>query len=190
MLHRKATEILNNASPKNCGGQRTNKDRMRHTLHARITGETSNWEWWSYYGQSSQFKKGWLVGLCSSCLQLSRKDQSITNDTLSYLGYWAIHPVSGPKAIFSCHTQILLWGPDHAGSCILVKRGWWGGWCVLDLFLLAFSCSCLPPCPSLWRPSSSQSERPWPWVCCWENSIQCLLEQYYPPRIYPVKQMC
>uniref|UniRef100_A0A671UWS8 DNA helicase MCM9 n=1 Tax=Sparus aurata TaxID=8175 RepID=A0A671UWS8_SPAAU len=38
VLHRKATEILNNASPKNCGGQRTNKDRMRHTLHARITG--------------------------------------------------------------------------------------------------------------------------------------------------------
>lgn len=44
VLHRKATEILNNVSPKNCGGQRTNKDRMRHTLHARITGETSNWE--------------------------------------------------------------------------------------------------------------------------------------------------
>ncbi|XP_036942594.1 DNA helicase MCM9 isoform X2 [Acanthopagrus latus] len=38
VLQRKATEFLNNASPKNCGGQRTNKDRMRHTLHARITG--------------------------------------------------------------------------------------------------------------------------------------------------------
>ena len=92
MLQRKATEFLNNASPKNCGGQRTNKDRMRHTLHARITGETSNWEWWSYYGQSFQFKRGLLVGLCCSFLQLSRKDQTINNYTLPYLGYWAIHP--------------------------------------------------------------------------------------------------
>ncbi|XP_073349545.1 DNA helicase MCM9 [Pagrus major] len=38
VLHRKATELLNNASPKHYGGQRTDKDRMRHTLHARITG--------------------------------------------------------------------------------------------------------------------------------------------------------
>uniref|UniRef100_A0A4W6DQL8 DNA helicase MCM9 n=1 Tax=Lates calcarifer TaxID=8187 RepID=A0A4W6DQL8_LATCA len=38
VLHKKALELSQNASPKHCGGQRAIKQRMRYTLHARITG--------------------------------------------------------------------------------------------------------------------------------------------------------
>lgn len=38
VLHRKATELSENAYPIHNGGQRTKEHRMRHTPHARITG--------------------------------------------------------------------------------------------------------------------------------------------------------
>ncbi|GLD65992.1 DNA helicase MCM9 [Lates japonicus] len=38
VLHKTALELSQNASPKHCGGQRAIKQRMRYTLHARITG--------------------------------------------------------------------------------------------------------------------------------------------------------
>ncbi|XP_076612810.1 DNA helicase MCM9 [Chaetodon auriga] len=38
VLHRKAMELSENASPIHCGRQRTKEHRMRHTPHARITG--------------------------------------------------------------------------------------------------------------------------------------------------------
>ncbi|AWP19526.1 putative DNA helicase MCM9 [Scophthalmus maximus] len=38
VLHRTAMDLSQDASPKHCGGQRTKEQRMRHTLHARITG--------------------------------------------------------------------------------------------------------------------------------------------------------
>lgn len=44
VLHRTATELLENVSPENHGGQKAKEQRMRHTLHSRITGERSTWQ--------------------------------------------------------------------------------------------------------------------------------------------------
>lgn len=44
VLHRTGMELLEKPFPESSGGNKTKCDRMRHTLHTRITGEIFYWE--------------------------------------------------------------------------------------------------------------------------------------------------
>lgn len=44
VLHRTGMELLEKPFPENSGGNKTKCDRMRHTLHTRITGKKFYWE--------------------------------------------------------------------------------------------------------------------------------------------------